>query len=653
MYLVNLSLGEFVTLFSVASAIVTALYLLDRSRRKHVVATLRFWTPAERPTEIRRRRRIRQPLSLALQLISIMLLLLAAAQLRWGKAEERSQDHVLILDTSAWMAARTETGTLMDQARAYALDYLRALPAEDRVMLIRAEAFATPVTAFESDRAALRRAVLDSRPGAGALHLEEALDFARRVQTMHARRPGEVAYAGCGRMAEMNGTAPEIPRLRVLVVKSDIQNIGIRKVGLRHSPTEADLWEMFVSVRNYGPSRRNVQLGVQFTGAPAGMRALDLPPGAEAEATFPLRTRAAGTVEVQLLPGDNFPGDDRAVIELPAQHSLKVVVYSERPEQLRAALEANPFLDTVYRKPGQAAAGEPADLVILDRCPAPAEVTSHAIWIEPPPGHSPAPVRGPADNAAVREWNGNHPIAAGLNTQDLELRSAVVFEAREGYEPVAAVAAGPVLLAWQEAGGPRKSVVLGFHPTSSSVRYQLAAPLLFANILRWMEPRVFRRWELNAGSVGAVEMPLGEGAGRASVRVVSEEGNILPATVQGDRLRFFSAIPGIVRVLAADREVVYSLNLPDVATEVWEPPATAALGIPAPREHPVTFRELWPWLVALATVLLAFEWLWFGRFRTWESGRRRAKLVTLLHGWRKRLQLKSKTPGSWPARRAS
>ena len=40
------------------------------------------------------------------------------------------------------------------------------------------------------------------------------------------------------------------------------------------------------------------------------------------------------------------------------------------------------------------------------------------------------------------------------------------------------------------------------------MRYELATPLLFANILRWMAPQVFRRWELSAGSVGTVKMPL-------------------------------------------------------------------------------------------------------------------------------------------------
>ena len=66
------------------SATAVALYLLDRSRRKQVVSTLRFWVAAEQPAVAARRKHINQPWSLLLQLFSMALLLLAIAQLRLG-----------------------------------------------------------------------------------------------------------------------------------------------------------------------------------------------------------------------------------------------------------------------------------------------------------------------------------------------------------------------------------------------------------------------------------------------------------------------------------------------------------------------------------------------------------------------------------------
>src|SRR5215472_15320778 len=155
MSFLNLSLGQFLTLFAAAGGIAFVLYLLDRSRRKVVVPTLRFWTAAEQPTAVVRRKTVSQPWSLLLQLLGIFFLLLAIAQLRWGAFSGKPRDHILLLDTSAWMNARAPNATapkqsnqprrsLMDLARRQAALYLRELPGSDRVMLVRVDALATP-----------------------------------------------------------------------------------------------------------------------------------------------------------------------------------------------------------------------------------------------------------------------------------------------------------------------------------------------------------------------------------------------------------------------------------------------------------------------------------------------------------------------------
>src|SRR5260370_56903 len=82
MYFLNLSLAQFVALFGAISVTMVLLYLLGRSRRKQVVATLRFWVAAEQPAVVKKRKRIQQPLSLILQLLRKLRLLLATAQLR-------------------------------------------------------------------------------------------------------------------------------------------------------------------------------------------------------------------------------------------------------------------------------------------------------------------------------------------------------------------------------------------------------------------------------------------------------------------------------------------------------------------------------------------------------------------------------------------
>ena len=51
MNFLNFSLGELLGLAGIVSAGIVALYLLDRSKRKRIVGTLRFWVASQSPTE--------------------------------------------------------------------------------------------------------------------------------------------------------------------------------------------------------------------------------------------------------------------------------------------------------------------------------------------------------------------------------------------------------------------------------------------------------------------------------------------------------------------------------------------------------------------------------------------------------------------------
>ena len=105
MDLLNLTLGQFLAVFVPLAGGLVALYFYDRSRRRLVVSTLRFWPRRPAPPKTRRHKKLQQPLSLLLQLLAILLLLLAVADLRLGSFGGPPRHHVLILETSAWMNA--------------------------------------------------------------------------------------------------------------------------------------------------------------------------------------------------------------------------------------------------------------------------------------------------------------------------------------------------------------------------------------------------------------------------------------------------------------------------------------------------------------------------------------------------------------------
>ena len=156
---------------------------------------------------------------------------------------------------------------------------------------------------------------------------------------------------------------------------------------------------------------------------------------------------------------------------------------------------------------------------------------------------------------------------------------------------------------------------MGFHPERSRVKYELAAPLLFANILRWIAPESFRRWQLTGGNVGTVNVKLAPHTDPAQVKVLGGDGSIIPYTIDGDSLRFYASSPGTVRILTGEREFVYSLTVPEVGDVMWQIPTNVKRGVP--RRTPIEniARDIWYWLALAGLGCLLAEWLIYGKHR--------------------------------------
>jgi hypothetical protein len=99
------------------------------------------------------------------------------------------------------------------------------------------------------------------------------------------------------------------------------------------------------------------------------------------------------------------------------------------------------------------------------------------------------------------------------------------------------------------------------------------------------------------------------------VRVLREDGNPAPFTLRGQSLEFFSGTAGTVRVLAGDREYVYSLTLPQLGESKWDVPAETRRGIPKFAAPLREATDLWQWLALAGGAGLLAEWILYGRFR--------------------------------------
>jgi hypothetical protein len=615
MEFLNLTLAQFLTVFGALSFFSVALYLLDRARRRQVVPTLRFWVAPGQPAPVTRRRRIQQPMSLLLQLLGMALLLLAVADLQWGTVSSSRRNHALILDTSAWMGAALPGHpgmTLMDQARADGLAWLRAVPADDRVLVIRADGLATPATGWETDHRAIAKAILESESGVTALEISQAIRFAQQSQRQAAGRPGEIVYAGPGRVATHGAPDGNVATagLRILNVADPDENCGLRSVGARMSPAQPGMWDVLVRARNYGSKPKTVQVTLNFGKAPVGVFALELAPGEEKEAVMNLRSRAAGILEARLYPRDSFAADNYAALELPEMRTLRVVAYTSDPGALRPALESDPRISAEFRSPSEYRPPNGA-LVILHRFRPATPPAGNVIWIDPPAGQSPVPVRERVKHPANLRWAADQPLAAGLRSRDIQIEEASVFASAPGLINVAEADSGAVMVARGQKPGSRM-VVIGFDPFSGPMRYELTTPLLLGNALRWISPESFRDTDVTTQSAGAISAPL-SGGDRNDLQVLTDSGARLPFNAHTRSVDFFAGESARVRVISGSAERVYSLTLPEMWDAKWTPPAGARHGIPQWTDRIRRAPRLWPFLALLGALLLMAEWAIYGR----------------------------------------
>ena len=622
MELLNLTLGQLLAVFGTVAAISVALYLLDRTRRKQIVSTLRFWVEPGKAAPVTRRNRIQQPLSLLLQLIGMALLLLAIAEFQFGGRQGARRDHVLVMDTSAWMGAllprtpnRQQDASLMDLARANALAWLRAVPTGDRVLLMRADALATPATSWEIDRRNIARAILESQPGATNLNLSQSLRFASQLQSRSGSLPGEIVYVGPGRISKYesnNLSLPKMAAFRVLSLDDNIENAGLRSVNARRSAS--DTWDILVRVRNYGRRPKSVSLTLNFGNAPQGSRALDLAPGAEQEISFTVHSRAAGLLEARLYPKDAFGADNYAALELPELRSLRVIVYSNQPDIVRPALMSDPRVVAEIRPTAQYTPQtdqDKAGLVILHKFRPPVRPSGDVLWIDPPVDRPPVPIKERVARPEGLQWTPDQPLTLGLRARDVQIAETSVFEPSASDVRLAEVAKGPVMLANTAADGKGRNVVMGFDPFDGAMRYELATPLLLANVLRWASPDVFRDVDVGTQSAGAVSMPV---VVKGPVQVLTDAGVNLPFNIRDKAVEFFAGESARVRVIAGNSERVYSLTLPEMWDVRWTPPANVRHGVPAWNDALRRNRDWWPWLAILGAMVLIGEWIAYGRY---------------------------------------
>lgn len=619
MGLLNLALGQLLGLFLPLAAGLVALYFYDRSRRRVLVSTLRFWPRRPAPAVRQRHKRIQHPFSLALQLIALLLLLLAIADPRPDAVGPASQRRAILLDTSSSMELSDDDGQqLMDQAKALALAYLDSVPSRDQIVLIAADGAPSVRVPFTADRGQLRESILAAVPGPTALDLAAAFDLAAGTlrlaldaggETLPAgRQTAEAVYIGPGLFAGQPIRSDVAPAVRFLQTGQPSDSLGLIALRASADPSENDKWSVELGARNYENEVLTASIEFFFDEQRLGHRPMSIPAGEDASLRFTLRTGRPGRLLARAIVEDGHAANNEALLEIPGSRRTQLQVVGASESAFEPLLASGAWVNpTFVQSPDELVDGA----IHVWANGAQNARSRRAIYLAPPGMASPAEEVTAVRDQPVAEWSPSHPLAQGVRDPEFTPSRMRVFETLVGDEVVASTAEGPVILA--RATREARSVTFGFDLADDSVRNRLAAPLLFANAVAWLDAGAFQPESVEARSPGAVAIEA-PNSSFEQVSVRNSNGESIPWLLSDGVVRFYAGQPGTYRVATADRTVTLHLDQPQVPAGKWDPD-NALRRLPAKTAGSGPPGALWPWLAALAGLILLYDWIRFGRGR--------------------------------------
>lgn len=597
------------------------LYLLKMKRRERTVSSNVLWQKVIQDIQATTPfQKLRRNLLLFLQLLLLALLSLAMARptLRSSSMEGRSV--ALILDGSASMRAKEKDGReRFEAARAIALDLADGLaggkdPGE--MMVIAAGRRTRVLKGFTSDRAALRRAIAEARPGDTRADPAEALELA--AAALKDRRNPEIVLVSDGAGTSL-ASAPGVKSFQFLRVGETAENLAVTRLDVRPaSPkmlmemkAQGELedgrypYQVFAAVRNFGTQSRKTIVTMTFDGRLAGAREVELAPGAETTLAFKERF-APGALEVRIEADDALSADNAARALVRPADEVRVALVGARNPFLERVLQSLPYVN--LSRPASLAEGG-WDLVICDRqVPDPLPDTN-LLLIAPDrdlPGYA---RRGTVRFPDILDWQKDHALFRSVDFHDVHVAQAQQpAEELRGRVLAKGTGGAPLVVLSQDPGRSFRAI-LTFSLADTDWPLRPSFPIFFANLLGYA--RDFN----TLGSVpfyrtGALVAlpPLGDAVVTLpSGAKVTSTANVFAET---DEAGMYEAAWG------ADRRMRLAVNLLDERESDIRPATEIPVGegrVTAQARPREVSREVWPWIALAVLVIAVLEWWAFHR----------------------------------------
>lgn len=394
-----------------ALPVVLALHLMRQRQQRYAVSSLTLWSFLEQEVRGSRFRRIPLSLLLMVDLLIAILLSLAWAQpqLQLFQAPAKGRQLILLLDSSASMAARDALPTRYEQAKTAALAQLTALGPRDSATIITFGA---------------RPAVIGDTRTMALADLTTVVTASQAGESASTALPAALALAQASAQAGIDPeyhiyTDAAFPELPVALESGTLawhlygNNDSNQAVFDVTAEPAGDGWQVFARIANLGSGRVR-RIVTLFAGdSVVESTTLEILPGSTVAQLWSVSGQP-DSVTVQLAGSDALPEDDSASIGLHQIADTRVAVVTADPEPLHRVLELLPGVTLRLLAPEEYVPGMTFDLTIF-RNTLPSEWPAGIVLVLDPPPDSASFELGPAERLSTVAVPVPDPVLDGID----------------------------------------------------------------------------------------------------------------------------------------------------------------------------------------------------------------------------------------------
>ena len=601
-------LAPLALLFGLSLPVIVLLWLLKRRRQEHEVSSTYLWHQVLRDVRANAPwQRLRLHLLLLLQLLIAALLALALARPHLLGAAGGQEHLILLVDVSGSMQTAADVSggpSRFDLARAEAAAQLQALPGQGRATLV-AVGHSPKVLAQAAPRAQVQAALAALKPTYEGADWSQALSLAAAIGR---EQPGAQALLLTDAPVPPATLAALGFPARAVSLGQPVDNLSVQ-LSLR---TDAGSFPAALArVVNHGRAQAQTQMQLLADGELLDERRVDVPPGGSAEVVWKDLPTGARAFTARLAGPDALAADNAAHAVVNRRGRSQALLVSRSNLFLDQALSLRADMELVRTTPQNYAPGQ-YQLYIFDGWLPPTLPGGALLLINPPdsPLVSLMPV---ASAGALHKGLQSGPVLAYVPLDDVHVARARPINVPTWANSLLESPEGTLLAAGHESGRP--VAVFGFDIHESDLPLRIGFPVLMQNLLAWLVPPAPTATRVSAGE--SLPLALDPLATAATVTTPDERvarvAPPLPAAPWTD-----TALPGVYTLTqtlsgGGERVSAFVVAVPageSGAGEGIAPAATARQGAGGGRPP---LREVWPWLAALALLLLGAEWWVFVR----------------------------------------